>query len=98
MTSFAVHEDQALADAFTELIERLGPDRAAVAAVSEMRAAATVGNGWSGPPSVPFHIRPKLAAELRAMASEGEGHPLADQLKGLAAGLDSSHAARLLNS
>jgi hypothetical protein len=88
VTTYPVREDQALADAFTELIRRLGPDREAVAAASELRSAATPKNGWPGPANVPFHVRGRLAHELRAMAAEG--HPLAGQLEGHAAGLDAS--------
>lgn len=96
MTTFQVREDQALADALTELMGRLGPDHAAVSAVSQMRASATPGNGYGSAAAVPWAIRGKLAEELRTMASEG--HPLAAELGGLADGLDATAAARSLNS
>jgi len=85
MTTYQVPEDQALADALTVVIERLGTDRQAVRAVCELRSAAAPGNGFRVA-SVPWGpVRARIALALRQVAADG--HPLAGQLQGMAAGL-----------
>ena len=95
MTSYSVPEDQALADALTEavaVLERQGRPEAAY--VAELRNMATPGNGWPGPAAMPWAVRSQVAQALRHVA---EGHPLGDQLAGIASGLDASVMERHLN-
>jgi len=85
MTTYQVPEDQALADALTAVIGRLGADCGAVRAVCELRSAATPGNGFHVA-SVPWGpVRARIALALRQVAADG--HPLAAGLQGMAAGL-----------
>ena len=95
MTSYSVPEDQALADALTDVVSHLERQGEPVAAyVAELRNMATPGNGWPGPAAMPWSERGAIAAALRHVA---EGHELGDQLAGIANGLDASVMERHLN-
>ena len=97
MTSYSVPEDQALADALTDVVAHLERQHEPVAAyVAELRNMATPQNGWPGPAEMPFSERGKVAAALREVAANGP-HPLADQLEGIANGLEQSLAAHRIN-
>ena len=89
MTTIQVREDQAAADAFGALAERLerAGDGGAVYA-RNLRASATPNNGHAQPAAVPFEARPRLAAVAREIAAEGG--PYAAELAAFAGGLDAS--------
>jgi hypothetical protein len=93
MTTFTVHEDAGLAQALTDTIEHASPD--AVVALSELRNAATPGNG-SRTAHVPWGARLPVAASLRACADSG--HPLGGRLRDLARALDDSLRAHAANN
>jgi hypothetical protein len=96
MTTYPLgREDKALSDALYELAGGPVPDHAIKAALSELGAAAAPGNGWPGPASVPWAVRPHLAGLLRDAA---EGHPLSGELEGLADGLEDSYRMHRTNS
>jgi hypothetical protein len=95
MTTFAVREDEQLADAFTVAIARAGSDYDTVAALTGLRAAALPGNGHSGPASMPWHARGGVAAVLRDVA--GTGHPAAAELESIAGALDDSVRWHVIN-
>ncbi len=97
MTTFQIPagEDQALADALAQvaiLLER----RADFASryVREMSNAAAPSNGFHLA-HVPYAERNKIAAAAREVADGG--HPLADRLHDLAAGLEESVRAAAVN-
>lgn len=96
MTTWAPgSEDQDLAAALSDVAAYLERrhDRAAKA-VHEMRSAATPENGFRTA-AVPFAVRPRIAAALRAVAAEG--HPLGAALEGIARGFEGEAVIRAAN-
>jgi hypothetical protein len=92
VTSYQVSERQDLAASLTQAIGLASPD--AVAALCELRSAATPGNGCQVA-HVPWGVRTAVARALRAAAADGY---MPDELEALARGLEEQLRARLANS
>lgn len=88
MTTFQLPggENADVADALGLVLAELARTRhEATPYVSDLRSAATVGNGYSGPASMPWGVREHVAAVARGIAADHPEH--AERLESLAAGL-----------